>query len=339
MSNSSSSQLSPEELLIQQQHQVGLLTQQTNAQQNVIDQLQQAVRALENKNTGSTVTATRIKINKPNLFCGLKAERIDPWLFAMNEFLVLSGITSPLQQVQIAASYLKDNALSWWMVRSGSASGSGEPINTFRYFESEIRAYFKPVNSRQIARDQLHNLQQRGSVSAYIFQCQSLWLEVDDMSESEKMDKFKRGLKSIVREKLEIEGATSLEEMMLIAQRVDAIYYRNSVQRVQQRNYNNNYNNYNRFNENAMDLSNIEDTNEDVSNSDSNGGNGEESNVNAVQVNNRGPLVQNVTAEEVRRCRQLRLCIQCKKPGHIARFCSQLNNNVNNGRNLKFRAQ
>ena len=54
----------------------------------------------------------------------------------------------------------------------------------------------------------------------------TLCLDIGDIAESEKLDKFVRGLKASVAEKLEIEDPQTLTDAMAIAQRIDQIQFR-----------------------------------------------------------------------------------------------------------------
>ncbi|CAI5982158.1 unnamed protein product [Closterium sp. NIES-64] len=84
---------------------------------------------------------------------------------------------------------------------------------------------FEPVNSIERARDNLAELCQHRSVAEYINRFRELVLEIPEIPAAEQMDKFKRGLKPKIRTEVELRGATTLDEMIRVAERFDTINF------------------------------------------------------------------------------------------------------------------
>ncbi|CAI5459108.1 unnamed protein product [Closterium sp. Yama58-4] len=84
---------------------------------------------------------------------------------------------------------------------------------------------FEPVNAIERARDNLAELRQHRSVAEYINRFRELVLEIPDIPAAEQMDKFKRGLKPKIRTEVELRGATTLDEMIRVAERFDTINF------------------------------------------------------------------------------------------------------------------
>ncbi|CAI5950609.1 unnamed protein product [Closterium sp. NIES-65] len=84
---------------------------------------------------------------------------------------------------------------------------------------------FEPVNSIERARDNLAELRQHRSVAEYINRFRELVLEIPDIPAAELMDKFKRGLKPKIRTEVELRGATTLDEMIRVAERFDTVNF------------------------------------------------------------------------------------------------------------------
>ncbi|CAI5964364.1 unnamed protein product [Closterium sp. NIES-64] len=84
---------------------------------------------------------------------------------------------------------------------------------------------FEPINFIERARDNLAELRQHRSVAEYINRLRELVLEIPDIPAAELMDKFKRGLKPKIRTEVELRGATTLDEMIRVAERFDTINF------------------------------------------------------------------------------------------------------------------
>ena len=79
-------------------------------------------------------------------------------------------------------------------------------------FSSELISTFKPVNSVKIARDKSAVLRQVASVNKYNFEFTQLVLEINNISESEKLDKYIRGLKYQTKLQVELANPTTTQQ-------------------------------------------------------------------------------------------------------------------------------
>jgi hypothetical protein len=188
---------------------------------------------------------------------------------------------------------------------------------------------FKPVNSSKVARDKLAGMRQFGSVSKYNFEFTALCLEIDDISESEKLDRYIRGLKYSIKEKVELEEPTTLAEAMSKAQRIDSITYysRHGSSSSSGNKYSGGSNSYKPMELGAVEESSSGDGDVDEASNDS----GDQ--LNAVS-SGRKPIsrAQQLSREEFARCMKNKLCLRCKKPGHISRNCKVSSNHAGKGR-------
>jgi hypothetical protein len=66
---------------------------------------------------------------------------------------------------------------------------------------------------------------QRTSVAAYVKEFKDLALNIPDFSEAERLDRFKRGLKSNVRLHVALANPTTFEQAVTIAGQVDDILF------------------------------------------------------------------------------------------------------------------
>jgi hypothetical protein len=178
------------------------------------------------------------------------------------------------------------------------------------------------VNSKSIARDKLAYLKPTHSVRKYNFEFTQLCLEIDDVSEAEKPDKYKRGLKPMIRTEVELSNPTTAIEAMNAAQRIDSITHQTRAQSTY------NYRNYTSRDGNAMDLSAIGEPKyghelnvvRSNGNSKSSGNNGS---------SRQSTPLQKVSQHEFKYCQQHRLCFRCKESGHVARYSTKPINRLN----------
>jgi hypothetical protein len=226
----------------------------------------------------------------------------------------------------IASTYLTDNAATWWQTFTSIQPNGDATAITWQMFHAGLTDMFKPVNSKKVARDRLAALQQTHSVVKYNFHFQQLCLQIDDINEAEKLDKYVRGLQQHIRVKVELEQARTLTQAMSHAHVIDSITYHNRMNT-----YNNhapsNYNN----NTDAMDLSTIEgeydnaaDDTLNVVTIRNNNTRGATYNSTSNQTARRSftPL-QRLSQDEFAYCQRNRLCLRCKEVGHIARNCGK----------------
>ena len=84
-------------------------------------------------------------------------------------------------------------------------------------FKEVVSDYFTPVNSKRQTRDRLAALRQTSLVRAYATELRKVILEIGNVSEDEKLDRFVRGLKFSVRKQVELREPQTLTEAIGIS--------------------------------------------------------------------------------------------------------------------------
>ena len=161
-----------------------------------------------------------LKPSKPETFSGKRYESVDNFVFQLETYFDVLNVTDHFQRIQFTVTLLRQQATDWWRVFAPSRS-----LGTWQEFRDAIIAEFKPISSVSIARDKIAVLRQRTSVATYTHEFRAITLEIPNMNEEEKLDRYKRGLKHHVRKELEIREPTSLVEAIRIAERLDAVEY------------------------------------------------------------------------------------------------------------------
>eukprot|EP00171_Calliarthron_tuberculosum_P004967 IDg4967t1 len=120
-------------------------------------------------------------------------------------------------RVMIASTFLNETAAIWWytLIQGGTIS------TTWDGFCLALNSEFVPAGHIRMARDKLRKLKQSRSVAKYLTDFRNFLLVIPDMTEGEKLEKFADGLKNELRLKVLKISASTLEEAVQVALRVD----------------------------------------------------------------------------------------------------------------------
>ena len=168
-------------------------------------------------------SAPTLKLINPPPFSGKTS--IGSWIFQVENFLNGHPGTSDKQGITYASALLEGEAATWWQAQSLDRTGFKELRTNWARFKQAITDYFTPVNSRKQARDRLAALRQTTSVRAYATEFRKVILEIGNVSEDEKLDRFIRGLKFNVRKEVELREPQTLTEAIGISERYDSISF------------------------------------------------------------------------------------------------------------------
>jgi hypothetical protein len=305
------------------------VAQHTTPLQNQVRELEdtnQQLRTLVNQlqvgqNIGqqySSQLRNSVKASKPKTYNGLRGADPEVWLFQFNQYADINHLGED-DRPKLAATYLEGNAATWWrnlVMQSNDRTGDGI---SWVDFQQGLVSMFKPVNAKKIARDKLASLKQTNSVAKYNFDFTQLCLEINDIHESEKLDKYVRGLKEKIRVEVELAEPTTLAQAMSKAQRIDNITYQTYISQHSQHG-SRNFSSY--PDSNAMDLSGISEVN--AISSRNSRQNTKTYRSNEVQNSEKQSTpAQRLSQEEFKYCQTNKLCLRCKEPGHVARYCTK----------------
>lgn len=136
----------------------------------------------------------------------------------------LVGATAE-QHILLATTILGGAALTWWLQREDAVAHSTATryVNLDQFFDG-LSAQFVPREGWQVAQDKLSRLVQTTSVAAFSEEFLNLVLCIPDMTEREKIHLFTRGLKASTRKEVMVRQCQTLDEAMVVADRVDTVY-------------------------------------------------------------------------------------------------------------------
>lgn len=185
--------------------------------QAMLGEMYQRLQRLE---AAQAATPPRIKPPHPDCFAGTDdAKRVRQWIFQVDNYFNVMNEPDD-RRVGYATTLLRTNGLLWWQ----SLTENERPA-TWDTFKRGIIDYFQPLSATIVARDNLARLYQRTSVKAFVEEFKSQVLNIPDITDPEKLDKFRRGLKKDVRLHVAFANPPTFDQAVTIAEQIDEVLY------------------------------------------------------------------------------------------------------------------
>ena len=158
---------------------------------------------------------------KPEKFKATSSElpQAADWIFQLHIYFEACN-TTPARRLLLAPTFLAEHALRWWR----SIPQAQQPT-TWEEFQQAFVAQFVPKSTVLAARERLSRYVQHKSARQYTEGFRQLILQVPDISPSEALDRYKRGLKSSVRVLVELAEPATWEDAAIKAEGVDSIQF------------------------------------------------------------------------------------------------------------------
>ena len=212
--------------------------------------------------------------NKPVAFSG-KPGTVEAWCSLMDFYVRLSD---PDDACSIACTFLDGEAFDWWKVCSQTTA-----VPNWESFRSALIRRFSPLNKTQVARDKLHSWRQIKDVGTFNRTFLSVLLDIPDITEAEKIDRYTRGLKRDIWQALCLKTYSDVESLMTDALRVEAAKAGASTHL--------------------------------------GGTSARPSTTGVIPMEISSIKVEKLTPEERQRCMREGLCLRCREKGHMAKDC------------------
>jgi hypothetical protein len=149
---------------------------------------------------------------KPGNFDGARDRKVvDAWLAEMEDYIHAAKVGRH-SAVELAQSYLKGYAATWWKtLRQEEGKNHGY---TWEFFKERVEAEFVPRNSDYISRCKLRDLVNatNENLRHYVRAYSELMLEIQHMHELDRVCQFVMGLPTWAKRKLEESWPASLSE-------------------------------------------------------------------------------------------------------------------------------
>lgn len=175
-------------------------------------------RALAGVNAGHEAERSKVRIPEPKAFTGSRsAKELENFLYDMKQYFIAAHILEN-DQLSITTMYLSGDAKLWWRTRDADDVGACRPrIDTWAKLKKEMRDQFLPSNYSWIARDRLKRLRQTGSVRDYIKEFTSLMLDIQNMSDEDKLHNFISGMQVWAQNELRRQNVKDLPSAIAVA--------------------------------------------------------------------------------------------------------------------------
>lgn len=259
----------------------------------ILNDIFQRLQVLETHQVATANASFRNKPPKPDVFYGTDdAKRVRQWVFQVDNYFTVTGEPEE-RRVSYATTLLRKSALLWWL----SLRVEERPM-AWAGFSSAIVDYFQPLSATIVARDVLARLYQKSSVKAYAEEFKAQVLNIPDVTDAEKLDRFRRGLKKDVRLHVAFANPPTFDQAVTIAEQIDEVLYAHRAYSGGAKTYGNAA---------STSRSNISPTAMEIG---------------AIQSSDehRGPY-KKLTPEEKAELTRHNACFYCRKPGHVAIRC------------------
>lgn len=190
-------------------------------------------------------------------------------------------LTDPDKACRIACTYLDGEAITWWHTHSRTIA-----VPDWTGLRAALIRRFSPLNKTQAARDKLHSWRQIKDVGTFNRTFLSVLLDIPDITEAEKIDRYSRGLKRDIWQALCLETYKDLESLMTDALRVEAA--KAGASRI---------------------TSNVSSTS------------GKPPTTGVIPMDISSIKVDKLTPEKRQRCMRESLCLRCREKRHLAKDC------------------
>ncbi|KAF2282493.1 hypothetical protein GH714_044032 [Hevea brasiliensis] len=179
------------------------------------------IRAASNPITGSYEVGNT-KIPEPKAFGGARdAKEVDNFLFDIELYFNATKNNSDESRLTVVPMYLTEDAKLWWRTKVEETISGQCSIASWDDFKRELKAQFYPENVAYNARCKLNDLQQTGSIREYVREFSTLMLNIKDMTGTDRLFNFLKGLKPWVKNELMRQNVKELKTALAIAESLD----------------------------------------------------------------------------------------------------------------------
>ena len=166
-----------------------------------------AVRMQPQQHKGRMPDLTKV-VNRPSCFDG-SSSQFHSWRNEMETYLSIMNFPAELEP-GVAVSYLRGNALEWWVQKKRQMQAKGESLPaTWVAFLSLLSERFEHRNPELAARESLMSLKQdRKPLQQYLKEFVSLFAYVPEYAESDKIHRFLYGLRPDLKARFCVDPST-----------------------------------------------------------------------------------------------------------------------------------
>lgn len=145
----------------------------------------------------------KIKVPEPKSFDGVRgAKELENFLWDLEHYFATAHVHTN-DKLTIAVRYFRGDAILWWRTKNADDESANRPkVDTWEKLKDALREKFLPSNSSWVARDRLKRLKQVGSIREYVKEFTSLLLDIQNMSDEDKLHNFISGMQGWAQNEL-----------------------------------------------------------------------------------------------------------------------------------------
>ena len=149
------------------------------------------------------VESSKVKLPETKVISGARsAKELQNFIWDMEQYFTAARVPGA-DNLNLTKMYLTGYAKFWWRTQNADDVSAVRPrIDTWDKVIKEMRDQFLPSNASWLARDKLKRLRQTGSVGEYIKEFTSLMLDIQNMSDEDKLHNFILGMQGWSRNEL-----------------------------------------------------------------------------------------------------------------------------------------
>jgi len=157
------------------------------------------------------VSTSKPKVPEPKCFGGARSSKeLEKFLWDMEQYFSVEKI-SVAEQVDLTVMYLTGDAKLWWRTRTKEDLSAGRlKIEMWDCLKQELKEQFLPNNTSWIAPEELKRLKHERSVREYVKSFSSLILDIENMSEEDRLFNFMSGLQTWAQAELRQQNVKDL---------------------------------------------------------------------------------------------------------------------------------
>ncbi|XP_074315007.1 uncharacterized protein LOC141651185 [Silene latifolia] len=151
------------------------------------------------------------------------SKEVDNFLFDMEQLFRASALDETLK-VTTASMYLIDDAKQWWRSKYAEIKAGSIVLESWDNFKRLFKEQFYPENTDFLARRKLKSLKHTGSIREYVKAYSTCMLEINDMTEKDRVFQFVDGLTEWAQREIMRQRPESLSAAMTVAERLVDYY-------------------------------------------------------------------------------------------------------------------
>ena len=129
---------------------------------------------------------------KPKMFSGRQDENIRTWLYQYEQCMLINQVDKSMW-TQLAGIHLTGGASTWFTSVYSLKDTSNVPWDSFK---KKISTAYEPQEYSLVLRGKVQSLKQGNNIDTYVNEMRLLLAQINDMTETDKIENFINGLKS-----------------------------------------------------------------------------------------------------------------------------------------------